>query len=136
MDGGLDKDVLAQHRIEQASRDGKEFLEVTLWGDVSYEMVVALFTDLNARARQDAQLRILIDETRLKPALMGYSEIRKVVEFWRTMPGLRIARIAVVAPNLVLYGLNRMFALIANEEGFNVFIARGDATAWLLMEPD
>ena len=50
------------------------------------------------------------------------------------MTALRTARIAVFAPSLVLFGLNRMFTLIANVESFNVFQARGDATAWLLNE--
>jgi hypothetical protein len=123
---------LAEYHIESASRDGKEFLEVTLSGDVTYEMVVALFTDLNGRSQQGKRLRVLIDETRLHPALMGYRDIKRITEFWRTTTVLRAGRIAVIAPGIVLYGLNRMFALLTDADSFNVFIARGEAFAWLL----
>jgi hypothetical protein len=119
------------YKIESATRVGKEFLDVTLSGDTTYEMVHALFIDLDERAR-NKQLHVLIDETELHPALFGFRELKDIVGVWRKVDALRTARIAVIAPGPVMYGLNRMFSLLANDESIHVFMWREDAIAWLL----
>jgi hypothetical protein len=119
-----------EYQIKSASHAGKEFVEVTLTGDTTSEMVIALFADLNARA-EGTRLLILIDEMNLRPALIGPRDLKKIASFWRTTTALRAARMAVIAPNPVMYGLNRMFALIANDESIHVFMWRQDAIAWL-----
>ena len=43
-----------------------------------------------------------------------------------------MARLALFTPNLAMYGLNRMFAGLANAEGWvSVFHGREAALAWL-----
>ena len=80
-------------------------------------------------------LRILIDESELQPGLVGFSDIAEMVRDWRTAPNLRSSRIAVLAANPFIRGLNQMFRLLANVErrdSLSAFTKRADAVAWLV----
>jgi hypothetical protein len=83
-------------------------------------------------------LCILLDESKLQPGLMGFNDIAEIVGDWRNAPDLRSSRIAVVARNPVIRGLNQVFRLLANLErtdSLNAFSKRADAVAWLVTRP-
>jgi hypothetical protein len=79
---------------------------------------------------------VLIDESELKVSLIGPGDIQRIAQRWSGAAKLRRAAIAVVAPNPVVYGLNRMFQLVSNADTrLAVFWDRTAALAWL-GEPD
>jgi hypothetical protein len=95
----------------------------------------ALLTELQAMARQRGPLRILVDESDLKPGLMGFNDIFEIVQDWRTSTALRASRIAIIAPDPIVRGLNQTFRILANLERkdvVNAFSKRADALAWLV----
>jgi len=107
---------------------------VTLSGPADPASVHALLAELQALARQRGTLRILVDETALQPGLMGFSDMSEIVQDWRTAPDLRASRIAVLAANPIVRGLNQVFRLLANlerKDSLNAFSERADAVAWL-----
>jgi hypothetical protein len=117
------------YRIEPESSDASGVLSVVLDGNAEIGWILELLVELNRRAAR----RILIDESELRPGLIGPVDIGKIADAWRAAPDLRSAHIAVVAPNLVVFGLNRMFQGIADrEDRVSVFRVRDDALRWLL----
>jgi hypothetical protein len=110
---------------------------VKLTGHADPPGVRALITELQNRADAHTQgtLRILMDESELQPGIVGFSDIADMVHDWRTAPALRSSRIAIVAANPFIRGLNQMFRLLANlerKDSLNAFTKRADAVAWLL----
>ncbi len=108
---------------------------VKLSGHAEPRNIHALLTELQAMARQRGPLRILVDESDLKPGLMGFNDIFEIVQDWRTSTALRTSRIAIVAPDPVVRGLNQTFRILANLERkdvVNAFSKRADALAWLV----
>lgn len=98
----------------------------------------ALLSELQGLAHLRDSLRVLIDGTDMKPGLMGFNDIHEIVNDWRTSSGLRSSRIAVVAVNPFVRGLNQMFRIAANLEGrasVNAFSKRADALTWLMRSP-
>ena len=92
-------------------------------------MIIGLLRELETLAPP----RVLIDESGFRPGLIGPGHIRAIADQWRSSTAFGAARIAVVAPNPVIYGLNRMFQAWANEaDRVAVFSSRADATAWLV----
>jgi predicted ATPase len=80
---------------------------------------------------------VLVDETELEAGFIGPSDIIKIADAWRRAKNLRASCIAVVAPNVVVFGLNRMFQLVANEEErIMVFRKREDAADWLIHQTE
>jgi hypothetical protein len=119
------------YRIDPPSSDGEDVMMVTLSGAATFEMIAGLLRELDARRPS----RVLIDEGGLRPGLIGPAQIGQIVAEWRKASALRAARVAVLAPNPVIYGLNRMFQGLANAEGrIAVFSGRAEALAWLLQE--
>ena len=96
----------------------------------------ALIADLQAMAHQEeGMLRILVDETSLQSGRVGIDDISVLVREWRKAAALRSSRIAVIAPNPIIRGLNQMFRLAANlerKDSVNAFSKRADAVAWLV----
>ena len=100
-------------------------------GSRHLEPIVQFLRDLEARAREQPDLRVLIDESDLDLELIGFRGIQQIVEAWRKVAVQGIS-MAVFAPGVMTFGLNRMFVLIAQTENVEVFLARPDAIAWLL----
>ena len=117
------------YRIDPPSGESEDIVMVTLSGAATFEMIAGLLRELEARRPS----RVLVDERGLRPGLIGPAQIGRIVAEWRKATALRAARVAVLAPNPVIYGLNRMFQAFADVEGrVSVFSTREAALAWLL----
>jgi hypothetical protein len=128
---------IVQVQIESQGEAGNVIVVVKLSGHADQAGVQGLITELQALAKGQGRgtLRILVDESELQPGLVGFNEIAEMVHDWRTAPALRSSRIAVVAANPFIRGLNQMFRLVANlerKDSLNAFTKRADAVAWLL----
>jgi hypothetical protein len=115
---------------------GADHVEVVLSGRLNYETIGGMLAELAelALAALPARLNVLVDETDATPGLLGPREIRKWIEGWKRAE-LMHGRLAVVAPTLVMFGLNRMAQGLAGddaEEHLAVFKTRDDAMSWLL----
>jgi hypothetical protein len=111
---------------------------VRLTGRAEPASVHALLAELQDLAQQHGALRLLIDETDLTPGLIGFSEIHDLVNDWRRATALKASRIAIVAANPIVRGLNQVFRTLANLErgdSMNAFSKRADAVAWLVRKP-
>src|ERR1700730_726378 len=88
---------------------GDDLVDVTLVGRLSYETIAAMLEELDelATAMLPVYLNVLVDETNASPGLLGLGEIRMWVDRWKRA-AVKQGRIAVVAPSLVMFGLNRM----------------------------
>ena len=126
-----------QVQIESEGEVGADIVVVRLTGHADTGSIHALITELQSRAstHRDGTLRLLVDESELQPGLVGFSDIADMVHDWRAAPALRASRIAIIAANPLIRGLNQMFRLVANAErkdSLNAFTKRADAVAWLL----
>ena len=124
-----------QVQIESQGEAGNAIVVVKLSGHADPPSIHALITDLLAMAHGHETLRILVDESELQPGLVGFNDIAEMVRDWRTAPALRSSRIAIIAANPFVRGLNQMFRLAANlerKDSLNAFTKRADAVAWLL----
>jgi len=75
---------------------------------------------------------VLIDESELKVGLFAPTDIQRIAQAWSSAERLRRAPIAVLAPNPVVYGLNRMFQLVSDADTrLSVFWNRAAAFDWL-----
>jgi hypothetical protein len=109
---------------------------VTLAGRLTYETIAAMLEELDelATAGLPDKVNVLIDESDASPGLLRIAEIRRWIARWRKATALKEGRIAVVAPTIVMYGLNRMAHAVAGAESeghLEVFRDRGEALAWL-----
>ena len=105
---------MSTHKIEVIVEGGNDVTIVTLSGLADPAGIHALLTELDSLAQQGAALRLLLDETDLKAGLMGLSDIQDIVGDWRKANALKSRRIAVVASNPLIRGLNQMFRIFAN----------------------
>ena len=115
--------------------ESDQFVVVTLTGEIKFDTVTALLDELEDLGRQRRELAVLVDETDATPGLLGVSEIRRMIEHWRRATILRRGRIAVVAPGLAMYGVNRMAQSFGGEDAdghIGIFKGREAATEWLL----
>jgi hypothetical protein len=113
-----------------------EYIHVALRGRPRLQMVVSMFHELEQLTTHDAELRVLIDESDMKAALLSPSELRAMIDALKASAGLRHrSRIAIYAPSNLVYGLNRMaqaFAGVASEGRLEVFRSEDAARRWLL----
>jgi hypothetical protein len=115
---------------------GDDYVHVALRGRPRLAMVVSMFAELEQLASGDADLLVLIDESEMKAALLSTSELRAMMNALKASAGLRHrSRIAIYAPSVFVYGLNRMaqaFAGEASEGRLEVFRSEDAAKGWLL----
>ena len=117
--------------------ESDQFVVVKLTGVVRFDTIIALLDELEDLARRRRDLAVLVDETEASPGLVGGSEIRRMVEHWRQATTLKRGRLAIVAPGLAMYGINRMAQSFGGEDAeghIGVFKVREAATEWLLDE--
>jgi hypothetical protein len=118
---------------ELVHRDG--YVHVAIRGRPQLGMVVEMFGELDRLATAESELLVLIDESEMKAALLGPSELRAMIDSLK-QTGLRArSRIAIYAPSNLVYGLNRMAQAFAGEawEGrLAVFRTENAAEEWLL----
>jgi hypothetical protein len=129
---------VSTYEIGSVHQDHAEITTVRMSGHAERPNIIALLTELQGLARLRGSLRVLIDETDMTPGLMGFNDIHDIVSDWRSSAGLGSSRIAVIAVNPFVRGLNQMFRIAANLEGrasVNAFSKRSDAVAWLMREP-
>jgi hypothetical protein len=110
--------------------------EVMLSGKLGYDTIAAMLTELDALANAalPGALTVLIDETEASPGLLNPLDIRRWIDNWKQARALKQGRIAVVAPTLVMFGLNRMAQGVAgaeSDEHLAVFRDREAAMRWL-----
>ncbi|HEY1958703.1 MAG TPA: hypothetical protein VGH28_23970 [Polyangiaceae bacterium] len=123
-----------QHTIQRWRRNGAEIASVALSGAASYEGIASLLRDLESIAASGVR-HFIIDESDLTPGLITPAEIRRIASMFQESRSLGTARVAVIAPSPVIYGLNRMvhgFASDAVGERIAIFRAVGDGLAWLV----
>lgn len=124
---------MSMYHIALASSSDDGIVVVKLSGRAQAETIVKLLVELNALAERDPAVRVLIDETELGAGFVGPSDIGRIAGAWRKASALRTVRIAALAPNPVIYGLNRMFQGLADgAERVSVFNDQARARAWLL----
>lgn len=109
---------------------------VTLTGRLTYDTIAGMLEELDdlTTAGLPGKVNVLVDETGASPGLLHIAEIRRWIARWRQAAALKDGRIAVVAPTIVMYGLNRMAQAIAGDESeghLEVFRDRGEALIWL-----
>jgi hypothetical protein len=125
---------VSTHTIDVIVEDGNDATMVTLSGLATPAGIHALLMELDGLAQQGAALRLLLDETDLTAGLMGLGDIHDIVGDWRKASALKSRRIAVVATNPLIRGLNQVFRIVANVENrdsVRAFSNRSDALAWL-----
>jgi hypothetical protein len=120
----------------QTIREGDiEIIVVELRGQVDLANIQKLLQELQGLAKQRGSLRILIDEMAMRPGLLGFNDIHDLVSDWRTATDLKTSRIAVLASNPIVRGLNQAFRALANLErkgSMSAFSKRADAVGWLV----
>jgi hypothetical protein len=110
----------------------KRLILVKLRDSPQSDAIVGMLVELDRLIAADASLRVLIDESDLRPSLFGPGDIGRFAGAWRRSTALRSSHISVFVSNLAMYGLNRMFQGLANADGHvGVFQSRADALAWL-----
>ena len=127
------------YEIEPKSADDQGIIVVCLSGRAEAETILRLLDELVRLAEKNASLRVLIDETGLGPGFVGPADIQKILAAWRRATSLRTTRVAVLASNLAIYGLNRMFQGLAGRDAegrVRIFTNRTPAKAWLLDAED
>ena len=74
---------------------------------------------------------LLVDASRARPSL-SYAEMRTTARRWAILFG-RVRRLAIAAPNNVIYGLARVFQSFAESAGLTckAFRSMAEARAWL-----
>jgi hypothetical protein len=111
------------------------YVHVALYGRPRLAMVVSMFAELEQLTTKDGELLVLIDESEMKAALLGPTELRAMIDVLKGSAGLRYrSRIAIYAPSNIVYGLNRMaqaFAGEASEGRLAVFRTEDAAENWL-----
>jgi hypothetical protein len=126
---------VSTYEIRTVLEGSDEIIVVELSGHADVANIHALLAQLEALALQRGSLRILVDETHMKPGLMGFNDIHDLVNDWRTAKTLKSSRIAVVAENPIVRGLNQAFRALANlerKDSMSAFSKRADAVAWLV----
>ncbi|HYH81304.1 MAG TPA: hypothetical protein VEX86_15985 [Longimicrobium sp.] len=109
--------------------DERGILVVTLSGLVTGDEL-ASFSEAWRRDRAYVPSRpALVDASALNPAKLGTDTLRARAAVPRPNP----ARVAIVAPSDVVFGLARMFQMMTEGRGNHVAVFRGvdEATAWL-----
>ena len=122
------------YEIGPRSAEDQGVTLVSLSGRAEAETILRLLEELNTLAERHNSLRVLIDETGLGPGFVGPTDIQKILAAWRRATSLRTTRVAVLASNLAIYGLNRMFQGLAGRDAegrVRIFTNRAPATAWL-----
>ena len=112
-----------------------EITVVEVRGQVDLANIQKLLQELQGLAKQRGTLRILIDETAMRPGILGFNDIHDLVSDWRTATDLKTSRIAVLASNPIVRGLNQAFRALADLErkgSMSAFSKRADAVAWLV----
>jgi hypothetical protein len=121
-----------RYRIEAEGSGETTIHTVRLEGAASFGEINALLRELDALS----PALVLLDESGLRPGMVSPGHIKEIAEQWRKAGALRSARIAVFTPNLVIYGLNRMFQGLADAaDRVRVFTSEADARSWLLNPP-
>ncbi len=106
--------------------------EVKFGGDATLERVLVLLREFDERARESPGLRAILDESDLRVSQLRAGDVRRIIDAFRLARHIRSARVAIVAPTPVVYGLNRMAMAFADaDDVFCVFRAREEAEAWL-----
>ena len=112
-------------------RDG--LLVVTLSGPGDSTALKALMDELEA-ATLLGPIPILLDESSFTAGRISTLDLRHMAEWWRETQRLGGSQVAVIAPREVVFGLNRMFLLVAGIGGdgrLSVFRSRSEALDWL-----
>ena len=126
---------MSTYEIDSRAADEQGFTLVSLSGRAEPDTILRLLDELGALAETNPSLRVLIDESGLGPGFVGPTDIQKIIAAWRRATSLRTTRVAVVASNLAIYGLNRMFQGLAGRDAegrVRIFTDRAPATTWLL----
>jgi hypothetical protein len=126
---------MSMYEIDQSAHDDDAIVQVSLSGRAEPETVLRLLEELRTLAEGNTSLRVLIDESGLGPGFVGPVDIQKIIAAWRRATSLRTTRVAVVAPNLAIYGLNRMFQGLAGRDAegrIRIFTDKAPARSWLL----
>jgi stage II sporulation SpoAA-like protein len=126
---------VSAYQLRTILEGNDEITVVELSGHADRANIQKLLAELQGLAEQRGPLRILVDETQMRPGLMGFNDIHDLVNDWRTATSLKTSRIAVVAQHPIVRGLNQAFRALANLErkGFmSAFSQRADAIAWLV----
>jgi hypothetical protein len=129
---------VSTYQISTVLEGSEEITVVELSGQAERANIQGLLGELQGLAKERGALRILVDETAMKPGLMGFNDIHDLVSDWRTATALKTSRIAVVAENPIVRGLNQAFRALANLErkgSMSAFSKRADAVAWLVSSP-
>ena len=126
---------MSRYEIRTTHEGDAEITVVELTGHADRANIHGLLAELQGLALQRGVLRILVDETAMRPGLMGFNDIHDLVSDWRTATDLKTSRIAVLASNPIVRGLNQAFRALANLErkgSMSAFSKRADAVAWLV----
>ena len=126
---------MSTYEIRTINEGDDEITVVEVRGQVDLANIQKLLQELQGLAKQRGTLRILIDETAMRPGILGFNDIHDLVSDWRTATDLKTSRIAVLASNPIVRGLNQAFRALANLErkgSMSAFSKRADAVAWLV----
>ena len=106
--------------------------EVEFGGEATLEGMLVLLRELDDRAKERPGLRAILDESNLRVSQLRVGDVRQIIDAFRLARHIRSARVAIVAPSPVVYGMNRMAMAFADaNDVFCVFRTRKEAEAWL-----
>ena len=114
---------------------GRHQIRVALSGVVTREDLRAYFE--NVRSNPRAELDELIDLTEADPSAITSDQIAAIAHAAREIePGTRAARVAIVAPGDVAFGLARMYEAQQDRlsNTIRVFRDLAEAEEWLALE--
>ena len=123
----------ASYALEQTRYEDVDLVLAKIRGGAHFDVIMRLLRDLDAIAACGPR-RVLVDETELGVGVLTTNQIRELAEAWKSTSALATAKLAIVAPSLLIYGLNRMAHAFAGDyrnARLAVFRVREEALDWL-----
>ena len=105
-------------------------------GQADGDTLARLSRELSPMAER-GDLRVLLDETDLRPGIVLPQDVRGIVDQFRSLLARPNVRFAALATNPIVYGLNRVgLAIVARDTAGRVavFSKREEAVEWLIRE--
>ena len=124
---------MARHEITTETHGGSTIVVAKLIGQAERDTLARLNRELAVMA-SGGGIRILLDESELRPGLILPYDVPGIVDQWRSLLARPNVRLAALAPNPIIYGLNRLgLSMAARQTGDRVavFQRRDDAIEWL-----
>jgi hypothetical protein len=127
---------MARYEIATEAHGDRTIVVAKIIGQADGDTLARLSRELSPMAER-GDLRVLLDEADLRAGIVLPQDVRGIVDEWRSLLVRPNVRIAALATNPIVYGLNRVgLAIVARDTAGRVavFSKRDEAVAWLIRE--